>query len=185
MRFFLSILLILSISVLGIASAVSQDEKAALVKELEDLSTELRLQREKQEAERLLTKNRKEILLEEIEALKNRETILSERRKKIEEETVTLTESLKKHETDAEGLNKKETEFQNLIDSATDALINHINAGLPVDTDERIDAVKALLGSNESNVERLKLLWQFYIQEYRRGGRDRNKGANALCRLSG
>jgi len=154
----------------GLAAATSQDEAAALVTEMEKLSSELRRQRERQDSENTLMENRRQLLLEEIETLKDREKELSGRRASLEEEAAKLGETLKGLRAEAEDIEKSGIEMEKLAGRAAASIVNHIGSGLPIGTSERIETVYGLTGSSETPVEELKLLWQLYVQEFRRAG---------------
>jgi cell division protein FtsB len=165
-----NLVLITILLILGAAIAYSQDAPGALVEKLRKLTAELRLKREQQSAERRLLESRKTLLLEEIQALKERENALSARRDALEEESVKLDESLASLSTEADSLRQSRIEAEKLVGSTAAAIENHIDSGLPLEARARADTVRDLLTGSEEPVEQLKLLWQLYVQEYRRAG---------------
>ncbi len=150
--------------------AQSQDTAGALVEKLKALSAQLRQQRERLAGERRLLDNRNSLLLEEIETLKQREKQLGARRDVLEEESEKLAENLQKLVSEGELLSQQRIEAEKLIGEKAAVLVNHINAGLPLDAKARKDTVGNLIGSGETPADELKLLWQLYMQEYRRAG---------------
>jgi len=150
--------------------AFSQDPAGELAEKIKKLTAQLRRNRETQDAERRLLENRKSLLLEEIETLKEREKALSERRDTLEEESTQLDKKLNELSYEADLLRQSRIEAEKLVGRTAAALENHIESGLPLNIQERADTVRDMLATDDGPTEHLKLLWQLYVQEYRRAG---------------
>jgi hypothetical protein len=61
-------------------------------------------------------------------------------------------------------------EAEKLVGRTAAALENYIDSGLPLDARARKDTVRDLLTGDDEPAQQLKLLWQLYVQEYRRAG---------------
>jgi predicted RNase H-like nuclease (RuvC/YqgF family) len=148
----------------------SQDEAGALAAKLEKLSSYLRQQREQHSRERVLAENQKTLLHEEIESLKTRESELKDKRGTLEDESEALEASLRELGAAVEKLRQRHVEVEKLAGERAAWLTNCVNSSLPVGLHERSETVAELLAGSETPLETLKLLWQLYVQEYRRGG---------------
>ena len=156
--------------VLAGTAARSQDETAELAARLKQLALRLREQRQEQARERHLLENQKVILAQEVEALKAREGELAARGAVLEEESSRLEKELADAGSQAQSLGRQVEEVGNLVNEKTAVLADHVNRGFPFDVPARREAVVELAGGAGSPVEKLRLLWQLYVQEYRRGG---------------
>jgi hypothetical protein len=154
----------------GALIGYSQDKTSELAQQLEQLSTELRQQREGQNHERELLENRKSLLLEEIENLKRRHQEASGRNADLVDECAKLKETLRKASVESDALTQQRIAIEKLIGEKTALLANHIESGLPLDTASRRNYVAEVMAGAQTPAEELKLLWQLYVQEYRRAG---------------
>ncbi len=151
-------------------SAYSQDKAGELAAKLKELSAKLRHQREQHERERRVYASRNELMLEEIEALKRRKSGLKGRRETLEEEGQRLKEEGEELSAEAGSLRKERASIEKVIVEGSDALLAHIEGGMPFGKQRRCERVAELLGEAERPADALKLLWQLYVQEYRRAG---------------
>lgn len=150
--------------------AHSRDTVGELVEKLRTLAGSLRAQREMHDRERRLAHNRKTLLLEEIEALKRREKELTARSDTFEQEARSRNENLQKLTAEAGAEERQRSGIQKLVRAKASALANRIDAGLPLDIEARGEMAGKLTARSEADADGLKLLWQLYVQEYRRAG---------------
>jgi hypothetical protein len=156
--------------VLAAALAYSQDAVGDLARKLDELTAQLRRQREEHNRDRQLAENEKALLLEEIDSLKTREEELKGRRDALEAVSAQLGSELEKLTEQADGLEDEKAGIEEITGGKTQELLGHIGAGLPLESRERAEAASALLAGCETPGECCKLLWQLWVQEFRRAG---------------
>ena len=156
--------------VLAAAIAYSQDAVEDLTRRLQALTAQLRRQREEHSRDRQLAQNEKSLLLEEIEALKSRETDLKGKLGVVAEESNKLHAEMEKLTAESVRLDDQKGEIDAIAMGKTAELLDHIEQGLPLESEERAQAASTLLAGCETPAECCKLLWQLWVQEFHRAG---------------
>ncbi len=152
------------------ALAYSQDAVEDLADKLQELTAQLRRQREEHSRARQLAQNEKALLLEEIDSLKSQEEELKGKRDVLEDDSAGLRAKLEKLTAEFERLDGQKGEIEAIATGKTAELLDHIKAGLPLGSGARAEAASRLLEGCETPAESCKLLWQLWVQEFRRAG---------------